>query len=57
MILSVIVGEIVIALDLPAADDIDVARRLIVYYSWKGFTTGDRNHRGLHRGTGEAPNL
>jgi hypothetical protein len=57
MILSVIVGEIVIALDLPAADDIDVARCLIVYYSWKGFTTGDRNHRGLHRGTGEAPNL
>lgn len=45
-----------IALDLPAADDIDVVARM--YYSWKGlFASGDTNHRGLHRGSGEAPNF
>lgn len=46
-----------IALDLLAADDTDVARCLIVYYAWKGFVTGDTSHRGLHRGSGEAPNF
>jgi hypothetical protein len=57
MVLPVIVGEIVIALDRPAADDTDSARCLIVYYAWKGFATGDTNHDGLHRGLGEAPNF
>lgn len=52
-----IVGEIVIALDHPAADDTDSAKCLIVYYAWKGFATGDTNHDGLHRGSGEAPNF
>lgn len=52
-----IVEEIVIVLDLPVADDIDVARCLIVHYSWKGFATGDTNQRGLHRGFSEVPNF